>query len=105
MRFFLIMFLLVSCGADEDHQHPPQTPPPSNGGGGSGGGGETSYRAVQAIMNQKCLPCHGTAKFMESEARLRDSSVLARVRGRSMPPSSSSIKLGEGERSKILSFF
>ena len=104
----LIFLFLISCGSDHEHNDPaPQQPParPPSGGGNSGGGGKPSYAQVQGLLNNYCAACHSNAQFMGSEAALRSSTALNRVRARTMPPPNAGKKLPDRERGQILSFF
>jgi len=103
---FLVLLFLISCGSSHEHSgdRPTIYQPAPVVGGGTTIGGKPNYAQVNALMVSYCDSCHSGARFRGSEAALRGSSALQRVRSRTMPPPGARA-LPEKERGLVLAFF
>jgi len=105
MIFFSLS--LLSCGTEKesDPVPPAQQRPPAGPGDPGPSIGDISYPEMQALMNNYCLSCHASARFMQSEQALRGSRVQEELTTRQMPPRNSPKQLGDAERGLMISFF
>lgn len=105
MRLIFAFLFFLGCGGETTRTE--YVPIPNQGEGqqqpGGGQTGKPSYQETQALLITHCQNCHGNSNFLKSERQLRASSVLNRVRSRSMPPNGGS--LDDATRRRIVSFF